>query len=395
MTKNVNFIINSPFPNYTGGRETWLYNVVKRLAVTGCPIRICCTENNELPQSFTIDNPGVEIFRVKTLMSYPFFRKIIRSYLGNLEYLFFVVSAFLCMRRHVKTNDIVVALGPLEESIVGRWLRRTHKCSFICSVRGFHAEVMTLRFPCLKTIWYKLEISNMRSADQIWCNGHDTVEYACDMGLEAKLMPNGVDVNHYMSYNDNLNVQFEKDKSFFSDREKLYIVSTATVLPIKGVKELISAASLLKKRASLKSWQMVWIGKGNSKLYVEYAKNLGLNDEVVFIGERIDTASYLRFADIVACLSGGGGLSMAALEAMASGKVIIAWDNAVYRQLLEHNKSALLIEEKNSVILADALEQLIQEFDSFKFMGLNAQKAALQYDWSNVVKKVRQEITSQ
>ena len=391
MGKTVHFILNSPFPNYTGGRETWLFNVASRLASAECPIRIYTTQNNELPQSFTIENPHVEIFRVKTLMSYSFFRKILRSYLVILESFALVISIFLCMRRHVIMHDIVITLGPLDESVVARWLRHISKCKFICSVRGFHAAVMTNRYPLLKRFWYHLEWSSLRVADRVWCNGHDTVEYVRKMGFEAEFMPNGVDVGHYISHAMDCKPEFEKDKRLFSDRTKRYIVSTATLLPIKGVKELIDAASLLKKRL-LKSWQIVWVGKGDPTPYIAYGKQRGLDDEVVFIGERVDTAPYLGAADIVACLSGGGGLSMAALEAMASGRIIVAWDSAVYRQLLIHNNSAFLVEENNSVKLADALEELIQSYDNYNIMGIEAQKAALPYDWGNVVKRVRQEI---
>jgi glycosyltransferase involved in cell wall biosynthesis len=252
---------------------------------------------------------------------------------------------------------------------------------------------MKNRYPLLKTLWYSLERKTLKLADRIWCNGHDTVEYVRTMGFDAEFMPNGVDVGHYMSHMEDWKPEFEKDKDLFSDRNKLYIVSTATLLPIKGVKELIDAASLLKKRL-LKSWQIVWVGKGDPIPYIAYAKQRGLDDEVVFTGERVDTAPYLRAAHIVACLSGGGGLSMAALEAMASGRVIVAWDSAVYRQLLGDNKSAFLVEENNSAKLADALEELIQSHGNYNIMGLEAQKAALAYDWGNVVKKVRQEIAS-
>jgi glycosyltransferase involved in cell wall biosynthesis len=391
MPKTVHFILNSPFPNYTGGRETWLYNVVTRLASTACPIRIYCTHNNELPQSFTIENPHIEILHVKTLMSYTFFRKILRSYLVTVESLVFVISMFLCMRRHVTANDIVVALGTLDESVAAIWLRHTSTCKFICSVRGLHAAEKTYRYPLLNKLWYRLERNSLQVADRIWCNGHDTVEYVRTMGFEAEFMPNGVDVGHYMSHREDWKPELEKDKGPLSDRKKVYIVSTATLLPIKGIKELIDAASLLKKRL-LKSWQIVWVGKGDPIPYIAYAKQRGLDDEVVFTGERVDTAPYLRAAHIVACLSGGGGLSMAALEAMASGRIIVAWDSAVYRQLLIHNKSAFLIEENNSAKLADALEELIQRYGNYNIMGLEAQKAALPYDWDNVVKKVRQEI---
>ena len=79
---------------------------------------------------------------------------------------------------------------------------------------------------------------------------------------------------------------------------------------------------------------------------------------------------------------------MALLEAMASAKPIIAWNNNVYRQLLEHNVSGILVSNKNSDKLADALIDLINNYNSYKHLGKEASKISKEYDWENIVKKV-------
>lgn len=391
MGKTIHLILNSPFPNYTGGRETWLYNVASRLATAECPIRIYTTLNDELPQSFQIHNPYVEIDRVTTLFSYRILRIVLRKYLATLDFFAFAFVVFLRLRRYVAAHDIVVTLGPIEESVAVRLLLHIRTCTFVCSVRGFHADVLTRQFPLLRKLWHALEGSGLKKAHRIWCNGYDTLEYVRAMGLAAEVIPNGVDTRHYAQTQSEATREFEQDKVLFSDREKRYIVSTATLLPIKGIKELIDAAFMLKRKG-LKCWKIIWLGKGRAAQYIEYAKERGLGGHIVFPGERRDTAPYLQAGDMTVCLSGGGGLSMAVLEAMASGKPIIAWDNAVYRQILRHKESAFLVPEGNSEVLADALVELMEKYESYTYMGTEAQKAVLPYDWNAVVNKVQQEI---
>lgn|GEM_PF-6685682 len=393
MRKIVHFILNSPFPNYTGGRETWLYNVATRLADEDYTVHIYTTKNDEYPKSFNIDKSNIKIFRVKTLMSNPFIKEFLRSYLLVFETISFIISIYLCMRRQILKNETVIAMGPLEDSVAGIMLRRSRPIKLVCSLRGFHAAVMTKRLPHLKKLWYSIEKHAIKVADRVWCNGYDTLEYVRKGGFEAVMMPNGVDVGHFVSDSIKWEPGKEKDKDLFADEKKTYVVSTATLLPIKGMSKLIEAVSILKERG-LNEYRIIWVGKGDPIPYIEEARRRGIENKIEFIGERTDMAPYLRAANIVVCLSGGGGLSMAALEGMAAGKNIIAWDSGVYRQLLHHLKSALLIEENNSIALADAMEEITNNQALYSSMGNEARKAVLSYDWSNVLNKFKKEINS-
>jgi glycosyltransferase involved in cell wall biosynthesis len=55
--------------------------------------------------------------------------------------------------------------------------------------------------------------------------------------------------------------------------------------------------------------------------------------------------------------SGGGGVSNALLEQMAAGRIIVAWDNAAFRQVLDE-RSAFLAPQGDREALLDALTQI-------------------------------------
>lgn len=389
-SQTIHFVLDSPFPNYTGGRETWLCNVATRLADAGHHVRIHTVHDNDLPQSFVLTHPNIELCRFRTLSSFRLTKMMLRSYLSCLEFFVFALAAFWSLKKKVHVGDAVIALGPIEDSLAVSWLCRIRSCLFVCSVRGFHAAVLTQRFPLLRPLWYAFESRALVRSDTIWCNGFDTADYVMSKGFQAVRMPNGVDIAHFSSDTVSFSPDFAEDRKLFAN-DNLVIVSTATLLPIKGIKELIGAGAIIKKKG-LNNWNVVWVGKGDSKSYAAYAETCDVANNVKFIGERSDVAPYLKSADIVVCLSGGGGLSMALLEAMAAGKVIVAWDSPVYRQILKHNHSAFLVEEQNVAQLGLALERIILNFEDFIHFGAEAKKAIVQYDWKEVVCKVEYEL---
>jgi len=385
--KEFNFIIYSPFPHYTGGIETWLFNVSNSLANKNYKVNIFSYKDNTLEKSFVIKNDNITIYRIGILRSNNFLRKFIRSYLIIVDDIIFSLRMSIAINKKIKKNSTIISLGPIVSClpvILNNIFYKRYK--LICSVRGFHAKIITNRFKKLKILWYWLEEISFKKSDCIWCNGQDTLKYVINKGYQATLMPNGVDFKKYNKGNNSY-LNFQEVDNLFNNSRSVYIVSTATLLKIKGVNELIKCLPKVAEH-SKKKFKVIWVGKGNKDKYIKFAKELGVDNYIEFIGERKDTAPYLKLADIILCLSGGGGISMALLETMASAKPIIAWNNNVYRQLLKHNISGILVPNKNSDKLADALIDLINNYNSYKHLGKEASRISKEYDWENIVKKV-------
>jgi glycosyltransferase involved in cell wall biosynthesis len=379
-SNHISFILYSPFPNYSGGRETWLYNVIKRLDRMGFKITIYVYKDNSIKQFFdTAIFDNVVIRYCYTLESNKFLKKISRSYLKVLNLILFNIQIFFMTL--FSSDEKFIALGPIIESLSMCWLKGIkHNNMYICSVRGLHAMMLSNSYPKLKKLWYYLEKYTLQKSDLVLCNGYDTQCYINKYNINSFVMPNGVDFDYFKNNSGDI----EDSKSIIvEDNDIFYIVSTATIQSIKGIPSLLKSMFLLKNSTNLK-YKVIWVGKGNTKAYDDEITSKNLTENIIFTGERKNTAEFLRRADLVLCLSGGGGMSMALLEAMAAGKIIIAWNTQIYTQLIEDGISGLLVEENNYVELAEKIKYVIKNKENLLKLGIEAQKIASNYDWDKI-----------
>ena len=382
--KRVIFLIESSFPYYAGGIETWLYNVSKRL-VDSSEVYIV----SEVPvyykkPLFELD-PRIKLRKYWSIRSIRAFRYFLKGYIAEIESKLRMIFMRRAISRLLISSDecVVVALGTLNTATVVRRLKKKYPhFIFICSARGPHAEVLSNRYPLLKSYYFKQEKTNLISADISWANGYDTVEYFRGFGINTRLMKNGVDIEKFSVLSDNP----------YTSPKKI-ILSVATLLDIKCISELIKAFFILsQKRAD--DCELVFVGKGDKDKYVELARSLGISDRVLFWGHKSNVIPYLQYANVITCLSGGGGLSMAALESMASGRPVVAWDTEVYRQFNKQQHTMVMVEEKNVNALAVAINDILDNEVEYLEMCKCAVREASQYDWKVVIKEFLQDINN-
>lgn len=79
---------------------------------------------------------------------------------------------------------------------------------------------------------------------------------------------------------------------------------------------------------------------------------------------------------------------MAALEAMAAGKAIVAWNSQIYQQLITHMHSGFLAEDENLEELANGVDLLLTDRSLATRLGKNAQSSSKQYDWEIIADKL-------
>jgi len=136
------------------------------------------------------------------------------------------------------------------------------------------------------------------------------------------LIPRGVDTNLYQpqSPKDELGTQWNLQPS---DR---IVMCVANLVPVKGIEVLLQA---FKKAQQLHpNWKLMLVGDC-SHTYGErmqlLAKNLELDDVVVFCGKQQEVSAYLSIAELVVLptLDKGEGSPVALLEAMSSGKTVL------------------------------------------------------------------------
>jgi len=56
----ITFLIYSPFPRYSGGRENWLHNLAPHLRERGKRVRVIAYATNRAP-FYSLDQSGIEV----------------------------------------------------------------------------------------------------------------------------------------------------------------------------------------------------------------------------------------------------------------------------------------------------------------------------------------------
>ena len=139
--------------------------------------------------------------------------------------------------------------------------------------------------------------------------------------------------------------------------DEVLIVSVARLVWFKGLSTLISAIPLVLTKCP----GVRFVVAGGGPLQGELAKqagDLGVGGRLVLAGERRDIPSILAAADIFVLPSVSEGLPISILEAMAAGKPVVATDVGGVAELVDHQRTGLIVPPGMPQALADALAQL-------------------------------------
>ena len=104
----------------------------------------------------------------------------------------------------------------------------------------------------------------------------------------------------------------------------------------------------------------------------------GLLGEVEFLGFVANSPAFFAGVDIVVVPSLYEGLGVAALEAMAAGKPVVASRVGGLAESVVDGQTGVLIEARNPLALADAIQKLVQDPMLALEMGRKGRIRALQ-----------------
>jgi glycosyltransferase involved in cell wall biosynthesis len=136
----------------------------------------------------------------------------------------------------------------------------------------------------------------------------------------------------------------------------------------KGHQYLLEAAALLKSQGLKIHCQVAGDGPLRAELEAE-ASRLGIADEVRFLGFITDTAQFLAGVDMLAMPSLYEGLGVAALEAMAAGKPVVAAKVGGLSESIVDGITGFLVPPQDSDALAAAIARLIRSASLGASMG--------------------------
>jgi glycosyltransferase involved in cell wall biosynthesis len=113
---------------------------------------------------------------------------------------------------------------------------------------------------------------------------------------------------------------------------------------------------------------------------------LGIREKVVFTGFAADTRFAQTLFDVQVFPSLYEGTPLALIEAMAMGRAIVSTDVDGLGEVLEHERTALLVPPRNAEALAAAIARLLASPGRARALGAAAEVEAQNYDIGNAVR---------
>ena len=161
---------------------------------------------------------------------------------------------------------------------------------------------------------------------------------------------------------------------------KKVIICPARLVFVKGIDVLISALGLLK--AQRQDWVCWIVGDGNERSRLEQqVANLGLQNDILFLGERQDVPALLMRSDIFvhSCLQDNQPFSV--MEAQIAGLALCVSSAGGLPEMVEHGVTGLVSPVKDFVTLSQHLQLLLEQDELRVALGNNG-KVWAQEHWS-------------
>ncbi len=144
--------------------------------------------------------------------------------------------------------------------------------------------------------------------------------------------------------------------------------------PIKGVDVLLRAMALLRRTEPRAVLLLAGDGPIRTELQRQ-ANALNLGENVRFLGMRKDVAALMKCCDVFAFPSRTEGLPNALLEAMACRCAIVTTDAPGCRDLIEHQRTGLVVAPNDEASLASAVARLLGDNSLASALGQAAHRA--------------------
>jgi len=195
---------------------------------------------------------------------------------------------------------------------------------------------------------------------------------------------NGVNLSRFRPSQDGESIRRE-----FNIRPDTAVVTTvAFAIPEKGLDTYLRAAREVLKEVRNTVFFVVGDGPLLDSLK-QLSSELGIATRVVFTGLRNDTEAILAATDVAVLLSTWGeAFSFAMLEAMASGKALVASDKGAIPEAVDDGRTGFLVPAGNYGATAEAIIKLLRDRNLLATMGKAArEKCEKFYDLRVMAKK--------
>jgi glycosyltransferase involved in cell wall biosynthesis len=196
----------------------------------------------------------------------------------------------------------------------------------------------------------------------------------------GQVIYNGRSKDYFAPHRPEVRQRLRQTLNISSDA--VVIFTAARMYPVKGYQHQVKAIAQLRQLSVWSKLYFVWAGTGTLETRLKTdLEEIGVGEQVKFLGERADIPDLLEAADIFLLPSHVEGMPLAIMEAMAKGLPVIA--TAISGIPEELGDTGKLLPDPNVDPTATVQEILetIQEWaintDLCQFVGHNCQQRAI------------------
>lgn len=331
-----------------GGCEIWLEYFVKYILKSKKFKYIYIYYVDEI-RSNVINFDSRKVILVKNKVS---------SISGILTVLYFSIGSFFKFLKYFKQGDKCILVGSTYTAFIGLLILiykflTGKNLQLMTWIRSIAIGELSVRSPWLAIMMKKIEYWLLKKSQLVICNGLDTYNYyknSCGL-TNIEFINNALNyeklftLNNKILKNKTINIAFLGRYCYAKGFDK-YLESV----------ELFFKQNSIYKEDNLQKVIFHAFGYGeledkiNSKFIVNHGKY-----------EPKDLINILDNVEIVVFLNESGkagGVSHSLLEAMASARLIVAWDNFIHKQIIDDN-AAIFIKENNILGLVNFYKKLL------------------------------------
>lgn len=364
-------LVNSFYPPYIGGAETYVSNLARNLAQDGHEVTVYCSDE-PLPAGVSYDG-AVKVARMKTPFTFygtplTLFPPSFLTGDWDLIHCNFPNPFFAAMSAVVGEVKGVPAILTWHNDLP----RVTGGASFLV---GLHEDTSP---------------SYLNSYSQIIAT---TAAYVRSSRILRKhhrkvvVIPNGVDTERF---SPGVNSGSIKDRYHLHGYKTLIFVGVLSKWhSYKGVEILLRAFAMSERQCD--NLKLLVVGGGNMMGYYQrMAHQLPGGDRVVFAGQvGEDLPAYYSASDfaVLPSKNSSEGFGLTLLEAMASGKAVIGTNVGGIPDVIEHGRNGLLVPPGDAETLSDAIRVMFLNDELRERLGQSGRAYAEAHDWKEIVRR--------
>ncbi|MBQ4554419.1 MAG: glycosyltransferase [Spirochaetaceae bacterium] len=189
---------------------------------------------------------------------------------------------------------------------------------------------------------------------------------------------NGIDLSKFYKNKSNS----LRKKYGISDDDFVYI-NVSRIMPAKDHKNLLDAFKIVQ--AKNMNTKLICVGDGD--LFddiVEYSKKIGVDNAVIFTGNKKDISSYYNTADCFVLSSAWEGFGIVLAEAMACELPVISTDCGGTKEVVQNDDYLVPVRNPN-VLAQKMIDVSLLTVEEREKIGMENRERTIKFDICNIV----------